>query len=204
MKKLIISINLFKKVELSMKSFVRFIAVLSALALLSGCGAGGLLVDSMGKTMVTDKTYGEMATALPPPTDGKGRLYIYRTEASTKTSLHYGIGFEKNPTLYTVDNIAYELIWEAFKYIDLPEGQHEVTCGRDIVKKVDFWGRGYFQKGENRIQVSILNASETFIRVDGTKEKPFFKPCTVNRSHPIQPLSWIQFCSNVLHQNFQY
>ncbi len=117
---------------------------------------------------------------LPTLTDGKGRIYIYRTESSTKSSLQYGYGIKKNTTFCSVGDTAYELMWEAFRYIDLPEGQYEVTCGNDILKKVDFWSsKGHFQKGVNRIQVSILSDSETFIKADAAKEKPFFQPILV-------------------------
>lgn len=167
-----------KIVEHSMKSLVYITVVISTLVLLSGCA--GLVIDSMGRSMSTGETYGEMIKTLPPLTEGKGRLYIYRTEGSTKSSLQYGYGIAKNPTLFTVDDDAYELIWEAFKYIDLPVGQYEVTCGSDVLKKVDFWGgKGHFQRGVNKVQVSISNASETFVRLDGTKEKPFFQPIIV-------------------------
>lgn len=167
-----------KIVEHSMKSLVRITVVLSTIALLSGCA--GLLIDAMTRSSATGKTYGEMTKTLPPLTDGNGRLYIYRAETSTKTSLQYGYGIAKNPTLFTVDDNAYDLIWEAFKYIDLPVGQYEVTCGSDVLEKVDFWsGKRQFKRGANKIQVSISNASETFVRLDGTKEKPFFQPIIV-------------------------
>jgi len=55
------------------------------LSMLSGCA--GMMVDAIERSQATDKPYAEMAANLSPPSNGDGRLFIYRTEASTKTSL---------------------------------------------------------------------------------------------------------------------
>lgn len=198
MQKLMNQISLFNKVKLSMKPLVRITAVLSTLALLSGCA--GLLIESSAKSKVSGKTYGEMLKTFPPMKDGNGRLYIYRTETSTKSTLVVGYGLSKSVTTFTVDDTAYELIWETFRYFDLPEGQHEVTCGRDVIKKVDSWtGKRHYQRGVNKVQVSVSNASETFVRLDGTKEMPFFQPIIVKAGQgreemlnlPYQKMAWV-------------
>jgi hypothetical protein len=176
MRNTISSINVFNKETLTMKYFIRSITVCSGLFLLSGCA--GMMVDSMGKSWATDKTYNEMVSTLPVMAGGKGRVYIYRTESSTKSSLRYGYGIAKNPTFCTVGNTAYELIWEAFKYIEFPEGQYEVSCGNDIRKRDGIFSHK-FQKGENFIVLAISSGSEVFIRADAIKEKPFFQPILV-------------------------
>lgn len=171
--------NFFLHYRRLIKPSIFFITVLFALALLSGCA--GMVADSIARSIATDKTYGEMATTLPPLTDGNGRLYIYRTAASTKSSLYYGIGIMKNPTLCTIDDTAYEIIYEVFKYFDLPMGQHEITCGLDVLKKSDRWsGKQYYQKGANKVQISIVNGAETFVRVDLVESKPAFQPLIVD------------------------
>jgi hypothetical protein len=160
------------------KSLVLCTAAISIMSMLSGCV--GMMADSIARSMVTGKTYTDMAKTLPSPPAGHGRLYIYRTPASTHTSVVINIGLLKNPTLFTIDDTAYELIWEAFEYFDLPEGQHEITCGTDVLKRVDFWtSKQYYQKGTNKIQISISNASDVFVRVDSIKEKPLFQPVIV-------------------------
>jgi len=146
--------------------------------MLGGCV--GILVDSMAKSMATEETFSEMVSKFASLKDGSGRLYIYRTEASTKTSIAINIGLVKNPTLCTVNDTAYELIWEAFRCVNLPEGQHEITCGSDVLKNVDFWsGRRHYQRGANKIKISILSGVETYVRVDGIGEKPYFQPVLV-------------------------
>lgn len=178
MEKLITSIAFFNKAKFSLGSFVLSIALLSVVSLLSSCG--GLVLDAATKSMVTGGTYGEMAEKLPPPSARRGRVYIYRTETSTKMSLQYGVGLIKHPTFCTVDDFAYELIWEAFRYFDLREGNHEITCGDDILKKSEFWsGKNHFQRGKNKVQVFVPSGSEIFVRVDSVKEKPFFQPVVV-------------------------
>jgi hypothetical protein len=144
------------------------------------CGCAGMIADSMAKSWVTGKTYQKMAPTLEPPPDGSGRLFIYRTESSTKMSAQYGVGFMKNSTLCTVDDTVYEIVWEAFRYYDLPEGQHEVTCGQDIIKGKYSGRNRSFQKGTNNIQVQISNNADTFVRVDGTSKEPFFLPVIVD------------------------
>ena len=164
-----------------LKFLLRFTAAFSMMTLLSGCV--GMIIDSIGKPMATKDTYGEMLSTLTPIKNGSGRLYIYRTENSTKTYLIIGVGLSKNTVLCTVDNTVYDLIWEAFKYIDLPEGTHEVTCGIDVTKERNiFTGQRYFQRGVNKIQISISNGNETFVRVDVVEENPFFQPIPVENS----------------------
>ena len=169
------------KIVLSLKYIIRLTVILFIPALLSGCA--GPFVDSLGKSMISGKTYGEMINTLPPISDGNGRLYFYRTKASTKSEylFSYGnnYGLAKNPTLCTIDDTAYEIIWEVFRYVDLPVGNHEVTCGIDVLKEGN--KKYNYQRGVNKIQISISNTADTFVRVDGAKEKPFFQPILVNR-----------------------
>ena len=144
---------------------VRLLALVLTASMLSGCM--GLLADSITKSIATGDKYSEMAASIVPPSGNDGRLYIYRTEASTKTGLRYGIGLVKNPTVCTVDDDASELIWETFKYFDLPSGQHQITCGSDVVKSTDFWsGKRHYQRGANKVEISVSSQSETYIRVE--------------------------------------
>ena len=108
MKKLTISVKFINNAILSMKSFILSIAMLSIIVKLSGCA--GSMMNSLGKSMSTGKTYGEMRATRPKLEDGKGRLNVYRTKASTNTSLEIGNGLQKNPTFVTVDDTAYKLI----------------------------------------------------------------------------------------------
>jgi len=167
-----------KTVGFSIKLFLGLTIVICTLTFLTGCA--GMLADSMAKSWVTGETYGKMATTLAPPADGNGRLFIYRTNTSTKRSVQFGIGIVKNATLCTVDDTAYEIVWEVFRYFDLPEGQHEVTCGQDILKKQSWSGKRSFQRGANKIQIQVSNAVDTFIKVDSTNEEPFFRLAIVD------------------------
>ncbi len=166
--------------------------MISMLLALSGCV--GMVADSMAKSMVTGDSYATMTKSLAAPADGCGRLYVYRTEASTHSQIQVGIGLLKNPTLVTVDDTAYELIYEAFEYFDLPQGQHEITCGTDIVKGVDFWtSRRTYQKGTSRITVSIAAGSDVFVRLDSIPEKPSFKPVVVEKEQALAEISKLPY-----------
>ncbi len=148
--------------------------------IVSGCA--GAIINSLSKSSITGENYSEIENHLKPPTDNKGRLYVYRSIDSTKNKFVYGIGVQKNYTFCTVDDNAFQIIWEAFKYFDLPEGQHEVTCGNDILKIDNSWsGTHHYMKGSNSINITISNSLETFLRVDWIKDKPFFKPVIVSK-----------------------
>ena len=190
MNRLIILSNFYNKSNFSMKFYILSIILLSTITMLSGCF--GMMAESIAKSAVTDKSYGEIASTLPPIADGNGRFYIYRTKASTKTSLNptmlLGYGPSKNVVFFTVDDTAYEIIWETFRYIDIPEGHHEVTSGNNILKVVGGFGKHHFQKGENKIQCSVSNGSEIFIRIDAIKEKPFFLQVIVNSDQAMEEI----------------
>lgn len=162
---------------------VRSVFIIGALASLSGCG--GMLADSMARSWVTGDTYGELAASLPKTKEGSGRVFLYRTNASTSSSLNYGIGLVKNSTLCTVDDNVYEIIWEVYRYVDLAEGPHVITCGSDVIKNKNLWigNRDFqnYQRGANQISVVIENSADIFVRVDTTsKEPPYFQPSLVD------------------------
>ena len=174
-----ILIYLWKKFKCLIRSTAELIVIIFLPFSLAGCA--GMIMDAAKKADATGDTYGKMKETLALPTRSNGRLYIYRTPNSTNYSIQYGIGLQKNTTYCTIDDSAYELIWETFKYFDLAEGSHEISCGKDVLKKVEFWsGKIKFQQGKNKLKVMILNSSEVFVRVDGTIESPYFQPVLVN------------------------
>ncbi len=178
MKQSIIPFICFGKSNLLLKPVAFVLTSLALMALVSGCA--GIIIDSVTRAKVTGDTYDELVNNIRSPEDGNGRIYIYRTESSTKNSLVYGIGIMKNLTFCTVDNNAFELIWESFRYYDLPIGQHDVTCGLDVIKVEDKWsGKHHFEKGVNKIIVPVSNNSEIFVRVELISEKPYYKPIIV-------------------------
>lgn len=166
--------KLYSKVNHIFKIFIRFTFVLSIPFFITGCA--GVFVDSLGKSMITDESYSVVAKTLPPVKDGSGRLYLYRTESSTTSELYSGSGYKKNPTVCRIDENVYEIIWEVFRYFDLPEGKHKVACAIQIGKGVT--KRFSYKGGANEIGVLISNAAETFVRVD-LNTKKLFQPVLV-------------------------
>jgi hypothetical protein len=169
-----------QKITTSLNFLVRFLFIFGTLVLVSGCA--GMWADSMARSWVTGETYANMAASHPQIKEGYGRLFLYRVGTSTDSSLEYGIGLVKNPTLCTVDNAVYEIIWEVYRYIDLAEGSHVITCGSDVISKNEhFSSKNNFQRGANQISVVVKNSAEIFVRVDLTgKQPPYFKPTLVD------------------------
>jgi len=156
-------------------------------------GCAGMLVDSLGHADATEGSYSEMVHKIPPLQNGYGRLFVYRTSKSTHSRLQYGIGIKKNSAAFTVDNDVHELIWESFKYFDLLEGKHELTCGKDVIKSVKFFGGHNYQKGSNSLNIDIYDGATIFVRLDYTKEKPNYKFVIVEQSQAVEEISGLPY-----------
>ena len=141
--------------------------LLLILILFSGCA--GMIVDSIVKSTSTDDTYEKMEQNFQPLEDGKGRLFVYRTEASTKTHLTYGVGLSKNVVLFSINDNAYDILWKSFRYFDLSFGQYEITY--NVIMKKKGWTGFEYHKGINKNIISIANGSKIFLRVDLIKGK---------------------------------
>lgn len=113
-----------------MKSFIRFFNGCAALLViaLTGVGCVGLITDSVVKAVATGGTYEKVAPTFPPILPGHGRLIVYRTADSTKTTLVLNIGLQKNPISYELDQRPGSLLWSSFTRFDLPLGPHSVGC----------------------------------------------------------------------------
>lgn len=149
------------------------------LVLLPGCV--GIVADSIAKSWNTGSKFSDIAPSLASIPDGFGRLYIYRTKDSTKTSLMYGIGFVKNPTLVTVDGMAHEMLWETFKYFDLAEGSYPVSAGYDILQKRVRGQKGpKYRLGTNVTEIQVTRGMEIFVRVDLNEARDNFHPSLVD------------------------
>ncbi|MEJ2454841.1 MAG: hypothetical protein P8103_11880, partial [Candidatus Thiodiazotropha sp.] len=148
-------------------------------ALLSGCA--GMMVDSLTRSGSTGDTYSEMKDTIPPPAEGTGRLYIYRTAASTETSYGPGAigGSSKNRAWCDLDGKEFMLLWETFFYIDLTEGQHQLSCLSKYMRDVFSTSRNAKLRNTtvNKVNFLITNSSDTFVRLDATEvSKYIFQP----------------------------
>ncbi|MCW5635369.1 MAG: hypothetical protein KIT17_18675 [Rubrivivax sp.] len=158
---------------------LRVLSVVSILPFFGGCA--GLLVDAIAKSAVTGGPYSEVSKSFPAVPAGYGRVYLYRTEASTRTTLKgnvlTGALLLKNPTVCSVGVHVHEVVWEAFMYIDVPEGPTEITCGDDVIGDVR---QQRYRKGVNRLQLAVTKSAEHFVRVDVAPEPAMFKPVLVD------------------------
>ncbi len=140
-----------------MKMIAKFLILASFSIFISGCA--GMLADAMVKATSTGKTYAELAP-IPAPINSDGRVYIYRTEASTKNSLVYGKGVSKNYLFCVVDDQGFWLLWDVFMYKDLPSGLHEVSCSKKAR-----------QRGTQKLLLSVQNNKELYVRIDIIENK---------------------------------
>jgi hypothetical protein len=165
-----------------MRTITKIITVNSLLILLSGCA--GMMADSFTKSVITGKTYSELAP-LPTPINSDGRVYIYRTEDSTKSSIQYGAGIRKNHMYCAVDDQVYYLLWEAFTYQDLTSGEHEVSCG-DVYKNTEMFTprNKRYQRGTQKLQVLVRKNEALYVRIDllDNKETPVLVDADIAKS----------------------
>jgi len=140
-----------------MKTIAKLLIVTYISISLSGCA--GMIADSIVRAQATGKTYAELAP-IPAPIKSEGRIYIYRTDASTKNTLVYGKGISKNYVYCVVDNRGFWLLWDVFIYKDLPSGSHEVSCSPKSR-----------QRGTQKLQLSVQNSKELYVRIDIIENK---------------------------------
>ena len=140
-----------------MKTIAKILIVACCSIFMSGCA--GMIADAMVKATSTGKTYAELAP-IPAPINSDGRVYIYRTETSTKNSAVYGKGISKNYLFCVVDDQGFWLLWEVFMYKDLPSGLHEVSCSTKSR-----------QRGTEKLTLEVENNKELFVRIDLIENK---------------------------------
>lgn len=169
-----------KEIPKSLNFIIRFLIIITSVNLMSGCG--GMWADSMARSWVTGESFEEMSASHPQAAAGNARVFFYRTSSSTISSLKYGVGLVKTPVLCAIDDTVYEIIWEAYRYVDLAEGKHVITCASNVkVGKKSLYSKAYFPNDTKQISLVVGNLPEIFVRVDTTsKEPPAFQPTLVD------------------------
>lgn len=135
-----------------MKKIAKILLVGYLAILLNGCA--GMIADSMVRATATGNTYAELAP-LSTPANSNGRVYIYRTETSTKNSLVFGKGISKNYLFCVVDDQGFWLLWDVFMYKDLPAGLHEISCSTKSR-----------QRGDQKILLPVKSGEDLYVRID--------------------------------------
>ncbi len=140
-----------------MKTIEKLFIVTCISLFVSGCA--GMVADGMVKSTSTDKTYAELAP-LPDPINSEGRIYIYRTKASTKNRMVYGKGISKNYMFCVIDDQGFWLLWDVFMYKDLLPGLHEISCSTKAR-----------QRGTQKLQLLVQENKELYVRIDIIENK---------------------------------
>lgn len=155
----------FIKIEGVIRTSLRNASMFFMFAILGGCT--GMMMNSLSYSMHTGESYSEIVKTLPPPKEGMGRLYIYRTVASTASSISYGVGIHKHIAVCDLDGKQFNITWESFFYVDLPQGQHEITCPVDYVKKRKLnTSNTALYEHTDTLHFSISNALDAFVVLD--------------------------------------
>jgi len=140
-----------------MKTIIQVFVIALVATLTSGCA--GMIMDAIVQSeRSSDKTFSELTKTRETIPTGKGRVFLYRTEASTISSLRYGIGLQKNIVYCSLDGKLIAMYWELYLFLDVSPGEHNITCvkGKEI---------------HNTLLFSVNSKNNHYIRVDAALEK---------------------------------
>lgn len=155
-----------REIEVKTLLSVGLLAICSAL--LSGC-LGAVLTKS-AESEGTGKRYSELMASATGAPSGKGRLFVYRTSASTRHGLALNYGITTNEFPCVVDKGAYLLMTEAYLELELDPGAHEVSC-HDVLFRKGFPPKFVYRKGTEVLTVAISPAEDTYVRIDEVNGK---------------------------------
>lgn len=90
----------------------RVVLSLVVLAMLAGCATSGV-------------TYSELQKTLPPPAEGQGRIFIYRTIV---------LGAAVQPAVKVNDTVVGAAVPQGFLYIDRPAGDYTISTQTEVTR----------------------------------------------------------------------
>ena len=153
----------------------RSILALAATSLVaSGCVQimSAAMIDGLNRNDWTGRTYAEEARSLPAAAPGHGRIFFYRTQASTTTLSEYGKVMTKNVFYCMLDERLHKIIWEAFLPVAWEAGTFMFSCG-GVVASTDYLGRETLNKeGGQRLELTVRPQQDLFVRIDLVDGKP--------------------------------
>jgi len=116
-----------------MKTNLKVLVIVLIATLTAGCA--GMIMDAIVQSeRSSDKTFFELTKTREAIPAGVGRVFLYRTEASTMSSLQYGIGLQKNIIYCNLDGKLIAMYWELFLFLDITPGKHKMMCfkGKEV------------------------------------------------------------------------
>ena len=128
-----------------------------------GC-AGGVSTE-LARAGQVGKSYSSLAPSMEPVGSG-GRVFIYRTKDSMRTSVAIGFGVHKTYETFAIDDVVYNIPWEVVTYVDVPSGPHEVSAN-DIVYSKGALGLGTgFRRGSEKLRLDLSSGETVYVRLD--------------------------------------
>ena len=156
--------------------------------ILAGCERGFTGRDIAGAVMpsvTAGAKYPEVMAANPVPPPGKGRLFVYRTAASTETHADPLLGTVEKTVTCVLDQEIIFLASTAFIVRDLTPGPHEVSCHDVRSSRSPSQGIG-FRKGTQSLALSTVTGASAFVRIDPRDGKD--TPVSVDPSEAVREI----------------
>jgi hypothetical protein len=128
--------------------------------LLNGCIFSAVThgIGAVERAAGVGENFSTWKAQMPPIPAGRSRIVVY---PGGRRSLVYsvtGVG-KGGEQVFAVDRDVCEVLGDSFIFLDLPPGAHEISS--EGVSQLF----GY-QKGKNRLSVSLARSSLTYIRID--------------------------------------
>lgn len=143
----------------TMPGFLRLSVMLLACLCLNGCiGAAAYGVGTVMRQMAVGDAYAKWRPQMPAIAPGSGRIIVYPggSRSVVYEATNIGTGGEQ---LFVVDRDVCKVLGHSFVFLDLAAGPHEISA-EDVSEPF-----GY-RVGKNKLNLKIVPASLTYIRID--------------------------------------
>jgi hypothetical protein len=133
--------------------------LLSLSLTLGSCGGvAGLAVGAIGRSAGTGGDYVSWKSAMPGIQRGTGRLLVYATGRSMSLyTISMATGGVRE---FAVDKDVCGVIEDAFMYVDVPPGDHDISA--DDMEMLF----GKFRRGKFDTRIKVSDGAITYLRID--------------------------------------
>jgi hypothetical protein len=144
--------------------------ILSLAIALTGCGAA--MVDALNRGDHTGKPFSQLSSSFKPTTDDRGRVFVYRTRASTTVESEFNKVMTKNVFYCLLGERLQKILWEVFLPIEWSAGEYEFSCGGVLVSTDYFGNEAQVRRGTQRVMVTLAPGKDVYIRLDLVNNVP--------------------------------
>ena len=112
----------------------------------------GCIGQRIARANLTEGTYAEMESNMPPIPTECGRLFVYVIDGGRDCDLSF----------CSIDKNVYQILGGAFWWQDLPSGTHKFT----VDNICNSWGMGKKKYGLHAVEISLNEGDVKYCRVD--------------------------------------